>query len=172
MKDFFIVKLSVSMSAPFAFHRFVRICKFAIKSVCHSCLTIGSECPAATNIVLRGARLEGAGNLLNLKVRPDTPQRYSDIIVEGCSGSCRTFFSMKPWKQFFDPKGRAPADLMSHVCRVVMRGNTIQCRNPRVVKWDRKVFDVADIDIDDNVINGKGNRKDLLWNPVAGTKNE
>ena len=129
------------------------------KSVCHSCLTIGSECPAATNIVLRGAKLDGPGNLLNLKMRPDTPQRYSDILVEGCSGSCRTFFSMKPWKQFFDPRGRAPSDLMSHVCRVVMRGNTMQCRNPRVVKWDRKVFDVADIDIDDNVINGKGSTK-------------
>ena len=132
-------------------------------SMCHSAVTVGSECIKVRDLVVRNCRVEGCGNLLNLKIRPDTPQCYSDILVEGCSGNCRTFFSMKPWKQFFDPKGRAPTDLMSHVRRVVMRGNTVQCKIPRAVKRDREVFDASDIDIE-----SPSGRTDLL-DPVDGT---
>ena len=73
---------------------------------CHSCLTFGSECPAATNVVIRNCRVEQAGNILNLKMRADTPQRYHGIRVENMIGRCHTVLNVRDWNQFFDLKGR------------------------------------------------------------------
>ena len=86
---------------------------------CHSCLTLGSECPAASNVVVRNCRVEGAGNLLCLKMRTDTPQRFSDIRVEGCIGSCGTVLRVPAWRQFANLGDRTPADVFSRAsaCR-------------------------------------------------------
>lgn len=73
---------------------------------CHSCLTLGSECPSATNVVMRNCRVERAGNVLNLKMRADTPQRYHGICVENMTGRCHTVLNVRAWNQFFDLKGR------------------------------------------------------------------
>ena len=73
---------------------------------CHSCLTLGSECPAATNVTMRNCRVERAGNILNLKMRADTPQRYHGIRVEHMTGRCHTVLNVRAWNQFFDLKGR------------------------------------------------------------------
>ena len=66
----------------------------------HSCLTLGSECTEAKNIVMRNCKVDGAGNLLCLKMRTDTPQHYEKVLVERCEGNCRSLLSMKPWKQY------------------------------------------------------------------------
>ena len=96
------------------------------KSVCHTCLTLGSECPAVTNVVMRNCRLDGPSNLVNVKMRYDTPQHYANVLVEGCTGRCSSFLRSKPWMQFTDMKGRTdvPESVMDGL---VMRGNTITC---------------------------------------------
>lgn len=75
-------------------------------SGCHSCLTFGSECPAATNVTMRNCRVERAGNVLNLKMRADTPQHYHGIRVSNVTGLCHTVLNVRAWNQFFDLKGR------------------------------------------------------------------
>lgn len=104
----------------------VRIENCLFRETCHSCLTLGSECVGVTNVVMRGCKIEGAGNLLNIKMRYDTPQRYAAITVENNSGSCRTFFNAKKWMQFTDMDGRTDVPVSS-LTGLVMRGNKISC---------------------------------------------
>ena len=94
------------------------------KSVCHSCLTLGSECPAVTNVVMRNCRLDGPGNLVNVKMRDDTPQDFSGVLVENCRGKCRKLFNCREWKQFSKVKaGEEPPT--SRLSDFTMRGNTV-----------------------------------------------
>ena len=117
-------------------------------------MTVGSECVGVSNLTVRACRINGPANLLHLKIRPDTPQLYSDILVEGCTGHCRSFLAIKPWSQFADTEGRDAADLMSRIERVTLRGNTIDCKVEKFVKWDRKVFEISDLHLERNTING------------------
>lgn len=96
------------------------------KSVCHTCLTLGSESTAVTNIVMRNCRVEGPSNFVNVKMRYDTPQHYANVLVENCTGRCSSFLRAKPWMQFTDMKGRTdvPESVMDGL---VMRGNKIAC---------------------------------------------
>ncbi len=71
-----------------------------------SCVTFGSECVYAYNVLIRNCRVEEGQALLQLKMRTDTPQRYRYITIDGVEGSCRTVLSAAPWRQFFDMKGR------------------------------------------------------------------
>ena len=73
---------------------------------CHSCLTLGSECPAVTNVVMHKCRVERAGNILNLKMRADTPQSYCGVRIANVTGRCHTVMNVRAWNQFFDLKGR------------------------------------------------------------------
>ena len=130
----------------------VEDCTFG--GMCHSAVTVGSECVGVSNLTVRACRINGPANLLHLKIRPDTPQLYSDILVEGCTGHCRSFLAIKPWTQFADTEGRDAADLMSRIERVTMRGNTIDCKAEKFVKWDRKVFEISDLHLERNTING------------------
>ncbi|MCQ7582420.1 glycosyl hydrolase family 28 protein, partial [Salmonella enterica] len=68
----------------------------------HSCLTLGSESIRNKNIVMRNCRVDGANRVIWLKFRPDTPQLYEDIRVEGVTGRSREFIVVRPWTQFYD----------------------------------------------------------------------
>ncbi len=91
---------------------------------CHGCLTCGSESVHDKNILVRRIRVLDGNNLLWLKLRPDTPQHYEHIAVEGAEGKVRNFLTVRPWTQFFDLKGRTdkPKSLAEHItlrdCRV------------------------------------------------------
>lgn len=69
-------------------------------------LTFGSECLGAKNIILRNAQVHGADRLVWFKMRPDTPQEYTDILVEKVSGEVGSALYVHPWTQFFDLKDR------------------------------------------------------------------
>lgn len=64
---------------------------------CTGCLTLGSECFSARNLVLRDCKVEKPVCVLRLKMRPDTRQRYENISVSGVSGSCDYAFIVKPY---------------------------------------------------------------------------
>ena len=112
-------------------------------SGCHSCLTLGSECPAATNVMVRNCRVEQAGNVLNLKMRTDTPQRYHGIVVSNVSGHCHAVMNIRAWNQFFDLKGRKnpPKSYASDIHFVDCSFECAHVRN--VVKTPE--FEVSDV---------------------------
>ncbi len=93
---------------------------------CHSCLTCGSESIYDHNIVLRRIKVSKATNILWLKMRPDTPQRYEYITVEDIVGDASNFLLVRPWTQFFDLKGRKDPP-MSYSDHIVMRNITLDC---------------------------------------------
>lgn len=67
----------------------------------HSCLTLGSESVRDSNIVMRNCRVDGASRVVWLKFRPDTPQSYEDIRIEGITGRSKDFLVVRPWTQFY-----------------------------------------------------------------------
>ena len=69
-------------------------------------ITCGSEATVVGRVTVRNCVISGRTNLLTLKLRPDTPQHYSDITVDGIkvSGTGR-ILNVAPWTQFFDLKG-------------------------------------------------------------------
>jgi len=93
--------------------------------LCHACLTLGSECPAVTNVVMRDCRLEGPRNFVHVKMRDDTPQHYSGILVENCTGWCGRALKCRPWTQFSVlGEGVSPAE--SVLSDFTMRGNGVR----------------------------------------------
>ena len=93
---------------------------------CHGCLTCGSESVHDRNVILRNCRIGYASNLLWLKMRPDTPQRYEFIRVEGMTGRVKNVVYIQPWTQFFDLKGREDVP-MSWADRVTLADCDLEC---------------------------------------------
>jgi len=83
-------------------------CEFGFS---HSALTCGSEAIHNRNIVMRHCIVKDAKRVLWLKMRPDTPQEYEYISVENIEGDAYSLIYVKPWKQFFDLKGRKDVPL-------------------------------------------------------------
>ncbi len=81
----------------------------------HSCLTLGSESVADRNIVMRNCMVKNAKRVLWLKLRPDTPQTYEYVRVDGIRGQSENFLVVRPWTQFFAPSDRP--DMPISVCR-------------------------------------------------------
>jgi alpha-L-rhamnosidase len=72
-------------------------------------ITCGSEATVIRHVQVRNCTLSGGATLLTLKLRPDTPQRYEDITMDGITlaGTGR-LLNVAPWTQFFDLKGHPP----------------------------------------------------------------
>lgn len=114
----------------------------------HSALTLGSECPAATNVTMRNCVMDGCDDFLYLKMRTDTPQHYSNVLVEGCRGTCRTYFHAQGWGQYHDAKGRSKPELKSFADGVILRNNSVKAERGVVIKRDDSVFEILNLNID------------------------
>lgn len=93
---------------------------------CHGVLTCGSESIYNHNIILRNCKVDQAKRLLWLKMRPDTPQRYEYILVEGIKGNARNFLFVAPWTQFYDLKDRKDMPV-SYSSNITMRNIDLDC---------------------------------------------
>jgi len=73
-------------------------------------LTCGSEATVVRRVVVRDCTVTGPATLLRLKLRPDTPQRYEDILIDRIrfSGGRGRLLEARPWRQFFDLQGLPP----------------------------------------------------------------
>ncbi len=92
----------------------------------HSCLTLGSESVADHNIVMRNCEVKKAKRVLWLKLRPDTPQTYEYVTVDGIRGRSENFLVIRPWTQFFSPSDRA--DMPLSLCRhIAIRNVDMTC---------------------------------------------
>ena len=98
--------------------------------------------------------MDGCGNLLNLKMRSDTPQRYSDVLVEGCKGSCRTFLRVQNWRQYHNAGGRPASELKSFAKNVVLRRNELAVSKAKDIDKSDGAFEIEGLVLDDNVLNG------------------
>ncbi|MBQ8655423.1 MAG: exopolygalacturonase [Clostridia bacterium] len=94
---------------------------------CHGVLTCGSESVYNRNVLVRRIRLQGVANLLVLKMRPDTPQRYEYITVEQARGRVGRFLNINPWIQFYDLGDRKDIPL-SYAEHITFRECEADCR--------------------------------------------
>lgn len=72
----------------------------------HGIITLGSESVHSKNVLVRRVRGEKVHHALWLKLRPDTPQTYEYVTVDGLKGDFSQVVLVRPWTQFFDLKGR------------------------------------------------------------------
>jgi polygalacturonase len=73
-------------------------------------VTCGSEATLVRNVTVRNCVISGDATMLTLKLRPDTPQHYENILIDGIKlgGGAGRVLNVAPWTQFFDLKGHAP----------------------------------------------------------------
>ncbi len=74
-------------------------------------VTLGSEACHVRDITVRDCRVEGPDRncLIRLKLRPDTPQRYEQLLFTNITLAARgKIVSVEPWTQYFDLKGLPP----------------------------------------------------------------
>ncbi|MFV0291548.1 MAG: glycoside hydrolase family 28 protein [Mangrovibacterium sp.] len=97
---------------------------------CHSAFTCGSESMHNYNIIFRrNTLLDGnTYHLLNLKMRPDTPQTYEYITLEDVKGVAKSLINVKPWTQFFDLQGREEMP-KSYASNITLRNIDVKCNN-------------------------------------------
>lgn len=87
-------------------------------------ITCGSEATRVRNVTVRNCSMSGSATLLTLKLRPDTPQHYENITMDGITlkGTGR-LLNVAPWTQFFDLKGQpAPKRTVNNVTLRNVRG--------------------------------------------------
>src|SRR3954468_2461012 len=72
-------------------------------------ITCGSEATTIRNLMFRNCKMSGRATMLTLKLRPDTPQHYENITLDGITlaGTGR-LINVAPWTQFFDLQGQPP----------------------------------------------------------------
>ncbi len=90
-------------------------------------ITCGSEATLVRNVTVKNCRITGDATLLTLKLRPDTPQRYENIVIDSITlaGEGR-LLNVAPWTQFFDLKGHPPPS--RSVSGITLRNVTGGCR--------------------------------------------
>jgi len=94
----------------------------------HGCLTLGSESFEDRNIVLRNCHVKSAQRVLWLKMRPDTPQHYQYVAVEGITGNCGSFLVVRPWTQFYKKEDREDMPL-SQCNNIYIRNISMTTKN-------------------------------------------
>lgn len=75
----------------------------------HGVMTCGSEATIVRNVQVKNCRVGAGIPVVRLKLRPDTPQLYENILVDGIQADgAQGLFDVKPWTQFFDLQGHEP----------------------------------------------------------------
>lgn len=104
----------------------------------HGVVTLGSEATIVRNVVVRDCVVTGWNKLVRLKLRPDTPQTYENLLYENIVFEAEGgIFDVKPWTQFFDLKGEEPP-------RSVVRNVTIRNVKGWTGKWGELVGNPMD----------------------------
>ena len=123
---------------------------------CHGCLTCGSESIHNRNIIIRRLQVSTGGNLLWLKMRPDTPQVYEYITVEDVKAKVKNFININPWTQFFDLKGRTDKPI-SRAQHITMRNCECECNHYFNVTPQREQYHLSDFTFENLHIKAENN---------------
>ncbi len=159
-------------SSPPVENVLVENCKFGDG---HGVVTCGSEATIIRNVTVRNCVVTGINSLVRLKLRPDTPQLYENLLFDSIqlSGEGKVI-EINPWTQFFDLKGHPPPS--STVRNLTIRNLSgsygtmgVMAGNPRdtitgvvleniklnLKKTDFKIGAVKDLVVRDVQVNGK-----------------
>jgi alpha-L-rhamnosidase len=73
-------------------------------------LTLGSEATIVRDVIVENCKVIGDVNVAILKLRPDTPQRYENILFRDITldSSRAAIISLRPWSQYVNLQGEAP----------------------------------------------------------------
>ena len=123
---------------------------------CHGCLTCGSESIHNRNIIIRRLQVSTGGNLLWLKMRPDTPQVYEYITVEDVKAKVKNFININPWTQFFDLKGRTDKPI-SRAQHITMRNCECECNHYFNVTPQEEQYHLSDFTFENLHIKAENN---------------
>ncbi len=135
---------------------------------CHGCLTCGSESVHNRNIILRRIEVTNANNLLWFKFRPDTPQHYEYISVDGIKGKVGNFININPWTQFFDLKGREDMPL-SYGNNITMKNCDCECETFFCVNTNSEQYTLSDFNFENLRIKAQNAEfsKDIIKNTTV-----
>ncbi len=103
-------------------------------------VTFGSEAWDCSNVILRNCEFNGTGNLVLFKMRPDTPQKYRNVLVENVRGVTKNGVRAFRWNQFHNPQEREDMP-RSGVSNVTLRNAEVRCT--------KKFYDVQSSDLYD-----------------------
>ena len=129
-------------------------------------LVFGSECIGAKHVTMRNCRVTKNDRLLWLKMRPDTPQHFSDIVIEGVKGDVRNIVYAKPWTQFFD-LGGAKKIPMSYADGIEIRGCKLKCRHRRNITEAPDQYEITGLRFSANKLNWIYNRDESKVKPYT-----
>jgi hypothetical protein len=76
------------------------------------------------------------------------------VLVEKCTGGCKSFFHVQAWSQYHDAKGRSPEELKSHADGVTLRDNVIEAKNVKDLVRRDDVFEISNLVFENNLVNG------------------
>lgn len=89
-------------------------------------VTFGSEAWDCSNVIMKDCEFDGTYHVLLFKMRPDTPQQYRNVWVEGARGTVRNAVEVQTWTQFFNKTDRDPMP-MSIVDNVTFINARLDC---------------------------------------------
>lgn len=89
-------------------------------------VTFGSEAWDCSNVILKDCKFEDTYHVLLFKMRPDTPQQYRNVLVDGATGRVRNAVEVQTWTQFFDKVARDPMPA-SGVYNVTFMNGHLEC---------------------------------------------
>jgi len=88
-------------------------------------LTCGSEATIVRDVIAEDCKITGSVRVATLKLRPDTPQHYENIIFRNIvsEGPSSGIIQMAPWTQYFDLQGmEPPKSIVTNLQFVNIRG--------------------------------------------------
>ncbi len=89
-------------------------------------VTFGSEAWNCSNVIMKDCTFDGTYHVLLFKMRPDTPQQYRNVLVNGATGTVRNAVEVQTWTQFFDKVDRNPMP-PSGVTNVTFINGDLRC---------------------------------------------
>ncbi len=129
-------------------------------------VVFGSECIRAENVIVRRCKAKGTDRLLWLKMRPDTPQNYSHILLEDVDADVKYGIYVKPWTQFFDLKGRKDIP-MSFASDIRLSRCTVKSRRVKNIVSAPEQYRIDGLEISDCKIKYSYNKEESKVKPYT-----
>ena len=89
-------------------------------------VTFGSEAWDCSNVIMKDCKFDGTYHVVLFKMRPDTPQQYRNVLIDGATGTVRVGIEASTWTQFFNKTERDPMPA-SGVDNVICRNCNLKC---------------------------------------------
>lgn len=112
-------------------------------------VTFGSEAWDCSNVIMKDCKFEDTYHVLLFKMRPDTPQQYRNVLIDGATGRVRNAVEVQTWKQFFNKVDRDPMPA-SGVDNVTFKNGKLECtrdfyKDKKIDEYTLKNFTFKDI---------------------------